>query len=115
MILYISIYIPPEQKLRVPIVKLLRVETESFQHGAKYAPLLSQRGCCVTRIDWHQAIDMETSWHGPFICKATPPNLGPCALYIMMALSQNMCVTLGSMLFFKYCITGIRRIKSNLE
>ena len=103
-ILYISINIPLEQQLRVPIIQHLRCDGESFPHGAHHAPLLSQRFCCVTMLDGHHAIAVATGLPGPFRGKATLPSWGPPALYIMMALSPNLCDTIGSMWFCKHCI-----------
>jgi len=54
-ILYISINIPPEQQLSVPINQFSICEGENFPHGAHHTSLLSQRGFCVTRLDGHHA------------------------------------------------------------
>lgn len=45
MILYIHINIPPEQKLRLPIVQTLGCECDSIPHEGHHNPLLSQRAC----------------------------------------------------------------------
>lgn len=59
--IYISINLPPEQQIRVHIVQPARCEGDSFPHGAKKTPLLSQRGCFVTRLDGTHAIVMAHS------------------------------------------------------
>ena len=59
--LYISINIPLEQQLRVLTVHASRCVGENIQHGAHHDPHLSQRGCCVTRLDGHNAIAVAAS------------------------------------------------------
>ena len=115
IIIYISINIPAEQQLRVPIIQPSGCDGDSFPHEAHHTPLHSQRGCCVTRFNECHAIALATRGVGPFRRKATLPTLGPPDLYIMMALSQNMSGILGSTWFFKHCIPGIQSIKCHLE
>ena len=88
-----------------PILKLWGWELPTW---APSCPSPTQRGCCVTT-------SMATSWPGPFRKQATLPTLGPPALYIRMALSQNMFGTSGSMWFSQHCIPVIHSMKSHLE
>ena len=106
IILYISINIT-----QGPIDQSSKCEGEIFPHGAHRDPLISQRGCCVTRLDVCYAITIKTSWPGPFRGKATPPTF---SLHIGGS-SRNMCGPSGSPWFFKHCMPGIHSIKYNLE
>jgi len=47
---------------------------------------------------------MATIWYRMFRVKAIPLSLGPAALYIMAAVSLDMCGSRGSIFYFKNCI-----------
>ena len=115
ILLYLSIHIPLEQHLRVPIAQHSWCEDETFPHAVHHTPLFSQRGCFVTRLEECNIIAMETSLPGPLREKASPSILGPPALFIVMALSLNTCGTSGSTYFLKLCIPWMHSIKSYLE
>lgn len=87
----------------------------SASHMGPIMPLSSHRVFCVTRLDGHHSIALAIRGPGLFKGKATLPILGPTALYMMIALSPNMCGTSGSMRFCKHFIPWIHSIKSHLE
>ena len=66
-----------------------------FLTWAHHAPLFSQRGCCVTRIDGHLAIAVAVSCPGPFKGKATQ-HTRPTCYPQNDRYSQNMCGTSGT-------------------
>ena len=79
------------QHLRLPIVQPSRCEGEIVPHAAQYAPLISQRGSCDTRLNGHHPIARVTSWPEIFRGKAILPTLGTTALYSIAAVSLDMC------------------------
>ena len=101
IILYISINIPPEQQLRVPIIQPLMYEGERFSHATPNTPLLSQSVSWFTSLIGSHAFAMASCLPGMFKWKETPPSLGPPSLDIIMALSLNTSGSSGSTFYFK--------------
>ena len=65
-------------------------------HLCQHTPLILQSGSCDTRLSGLHLIAMKYGWPISSRRKATLPNLGPCALYIIVAVSLVLCGSSGS-------------------
>ena len=93
------------------MVQPSRCEGESFPHGAHHTPLISQSGCCVTRLNGQNVIAVGPSWPEAFKEKAAPSNWGPPPLFLRMVHSPYVCGSSRSMCPFKLYILRIHSIK----